>query len=301
MLENANNFKKSQYTLINFGKNLEKLRIAAKMQTEYNAEKISQYTLLSLENIENLSDKLAKYEMLYKTTTEKERKDIAYGIIYTNKIITRTMLADKKKATDIVKYANVSETYIKKIALPSFYFLNFDVPKDNISIGIGRWRTIKEENNSFEIMQKENRYFNCTFFDKIIELNYININTHYNYEYNEYIKKLIKKSPYFEGEKVYFDQYVITKDIYDKLLQYEMKQKTNKKIEEIERYKNYIAKCEKHQLYHEQDIPNLRKQYNNLHNEGNEGYIPHFYTFEEYEFYKKELNKLLLENMNKMN
>lgn len=37
----------------------------------------------------------------------------------------------------------------------------------------------------------------------------------------------------------------------------------------------------------------LKKQYNNIHNEGGEGYIPHFYTYEEYEYAKKLLSKLL--------
>lgn len=111
--------------------------------------------------------------------------------------------------------------------------MNFDIPKDNISIGIGRWRTIQEENDSFEIMQKENRYFNCTFFDEIIELNNIKIDTYCNYEYNEYIKKLIKKSPYFEGEKVYFDQYVITK-IY-MINYYNIKQNSKKQIKKLKK------------------------------------------------------------------
>ena len=34
------------------------------------------------------------------------------------------------------------------------------------------------------------------------------------------------------------------------------------------------------------------KKYNDLYNEGGEGYVPHFYTKDEYEYYKERLNKL---------
>lgn len=58
-------------------------------------------------------------------------------------------------------------------------------------------------------------------------------------------------------------------------------------------YKKVIKECENHKLYHKEDIKKIRKQYNDIHNEGGEGYIPHFYTFEEYEYAKKQLTKLL--------
>ena len=58
-------------------------------------------------------------------------------------------------------------------------------------------------------------------------------------------------------------------------------------------YKELIKNIEKHKLYHAQDVKKMEKQYNDLYNEGGEGYIPHFYTFEEYEYAKKQLAKLI--------
>lgn len=89
--------------------------------------------------------------------------------------------------------------------------------------------------------------------------------------------------------------YVITNEQKEALLNYNTKEILEKENKQINYYKELIKNIEKHKLYHAQDVRKMKKQYNDIHNEGGEGYIPHFYTFEEYEYAKKQLAKLIKE------
>lgn len=92
--------------------------------------------------------------------------------------------------------------------------------------------------------------------------------------------------------------YIISQDEWDKLLELENNKKelaeqikTDQKIAELQ---EIIRQCEKvEKLYTNEEATEKRKQYNRLYNEGGYGYIPHFWTVDEYEDAKKELHKLL--------
>ena len=72
-------------------------------------------------------------------------------------------------------------------------------------------------------------------------------------------------------------------------------EKEKKETEEsIAECRKIIEQCEKQEkLYTKEEAVKKRRDYNNLYNEGGEGYVPHFYTIEEYEFTKTKLNELL--------
>lgn len=65
-----------------------------------------------------------------------------------------------------------------------------------------------------------------------------------------------------------------------------------KRKELIKKYKEIIQNCESQKLYTNEEAAKKRTQYNNLMNEGGEGYVPHYYTINEYEEAKKQLEKL---------
>lgn len=75
----------------------------------------------------------------------------------------------------------------------------------------------------------------------------------------------------------------------------EKSRKEKKETEEsIAECRKIIEQCEKQEkLYTKEEAVKKRRDYNNLYNEGGEGYVPHFYTIEEYEFTKTKLNELL--------
>ena len=64
------------------------------------------------------------------------------------------------------------------------------------------------------------------------------------------------------------------------------------KSESIERYKKIVQACERwKKLYTKEESIAKAKEWNDIHNEGGEGFIPHFYTIDEYEYAKKKLEE----------
>lgn len=65
----------------------------------------------------------------------------------------------------------------------------------------------------------------------------------------------------------------------------------NVKIAEDRAYYEYVVECASKQpkLYTREEAKRLAKQYNDVYNEGGEGYIPHYYTIDEVEAAKKWL------------
>ena len=95
--------------------------------------------------------------------------------------------------------------------------------------------------------------------------------------------------------------YIITQEEWDSLVALDEKAKSKSKqdeiIERIEDYEKIIKNCEERKkagnLYSTREEANAaRKRYNDLHNEGGEGYIPVFYTVDDYENAKKVLEEL---------
>lgn len=92
--------------------------------------------------------------------------------------------------------------------------------------------------------------------------------------------------------------YIISQDEWDKLLELENNKKEladqidkDKKIDELQKIICQCAAAGK--LYTKEEAAKKRREYNNLYNEGGCGFIPHFWTVDEYEDAKKELHKLL--------
>ena len=91
--------------------------------------------------------------------------------------------------------------------------------------------------------------------------------------------------------------YIVTEDEWNKLIVLN-NQKHNEKIakeneESIKCYKTIIKNCEKQQkLYTKEEAIAKTKEWNDIHNEGGEGFVPHFYTIDEYEYAKKRLKEL---------
>lgn len=95
--------------------------------------------------------------------------------------------------------------------------------------------------------------------------------------------------------------YIISEDEWNALVELNEKKRSEKEKKETEEsiaeYRQIIEQCEKQEkLYTKEEAVKKRRDYNNLYNEGGEGYIPHFYTIEEYEFAKTKLNELLKNN-----
>lgn len=92
--------------------------------------------------------------------------------------------------------------------------------------------------------------------------------------------------------------YIISQVEWDKLLKMEKLQEEllyrKERDEKIAELQDTISKCEAaEKLYTIDEANKKRKQYNNFYNEGGEGYIPHFWTIDEYEYAKEKLNELL--------
>lgn len=266
------------------GEDLQKLRLATQMLAEYDVAKVAQYLLMDEAelNAQAIETELQKRETIYNDVVDWKRESMDSGIRYTDKILVRTMIADGKTNAEIVKYAKVTELYIEKIRLKEFYIFSYDVPHDMVRAGRARWQTIEEEQD----------LNHANAFDQIRWLEHVSLE---NISQDD-VERIIRKSPYFEGERVYFTEYIITKELYNELLACEEAAKTKKAadelMEEIAYCEDMIAEHKKHKLHHEKDVPALRKQYNDLNNEGGEGYIPHFYTFEALAYFEKKLAAL---------
>lgn len=71
------------------------------------------------------------------------------------------------------------------------------------------------------------------------------------------------------------------------------RKKEGERLEEaIESLEHLIHACENNTLYTDEEAKRRRISYNNLHNEGGYGFVPHFYTFSEYETAKARLQEL---------
>lgn len=91
--------------------------------------------------------------------------------------------------------------------------------------------------------------------------------------------------------------YIITEDEWNKLIALNDQKCSEKlakeKAEYIEHYKRVIQNCEnQRKLYTKEEANAKAKEWNDIHNEGGEGYAPHFYTIDEYEYAKKKLEEL---------
>lgn len=92
--------------------------------------------------------------------------------------------------------------------------------------------------------------------------------------------------------------YIVSEDEWKALVELNEKKRAEKEKKETEESiaecRKIIEQCEKQEkLYTKEEAVKKRKDYNNLYNEGGEGYVPHFYTIEEYELTKTKLNELL--------
>ena len=68
---------------------------------------------------------------------------------------------------------------------------------------------------------------------------------------------------------------------------------TKERAGKIEYYKWAIAACEKQKkLYTNEEANEARRNFINVYNEGGEGFVPHFYTIDEYEEAKRKLEVL---------
>lgn len=91
--------------------------------------------------------------------------------------------------------------------------------------------------------------------------------------------------------------YIINKEAWEALITLnESKRKDRvqkEKQEKVNEYQKIIKACEvAPKLYTTEEAKQARINYNNLYNEGGEGYVPHFYTVDEYEWAKKNLAEL---------
>ena len=91
--------------------------------------------------------------------------------------------------------------------------------------------------------------------------------------------------------------YIVTEDEWNKLIALNNQKRNEKlakeKADDIEHYKKVIQACENQQkLYTKEESIAKAKEWNYIHNEGGEGFVPHFYTIDEYEYAKKKLEEL---------
>lgn len=94
--------------------------------------------------------------------------------------------------------------------------------------------------------------------------------------------------------------YIISEQERDKLLEMdkdsEESMKQAEKDRKITELREMIRQCEStDKLYTRKEATEKRKQYRDMYNEGADGYIPHFWTVDEYESAKAELHQLLSE------
>ena len=91
--------------------------------------------------------------------------------------------------------------------------------------------------------------------------------------------------------------YIINEEVWEALItlnESKRKDRVQKEKQEKESdYKEIVQACEAApKLYTPEEAKQARINYNNLYNEGGEGYVPHFYTVDEYEWAKKNLAEL---------
>lgn len=267
------------YEFVELAEDIQKLR-KAKLMLQHNIsrEKVCKYTTLEPKEIHILDDSLNQRKEILNQIPDIIKGYLNYGYNYVDKIIVKKMIEDNCTNQEIQEFVNLTEDYINKRRLKTFPFFSWHFGGTDKTVGLARWATVEEEAN----------YNHANVFDlaKAIEQTPLEDITF------EDVKKVITTSD--QDGFLYNDAlYVITNEQKEALLNYNKKEILEKENKQINYYKELIKNIEKHQLYHAQDVEKMKKQYNDIHNEGGEGYIPHFYTFEEYEYAKKQLAKLI--------
>lgn len=92
--------------------------------------------------------------------------------------------------------------------------------------------------------------------------------------------------------------YIISEEEWKALIELNEQKRAEKEKKKTERliaeYRQTVEQCERQKkLYTREEAAEKYRDYNRLFNEGGEGYVPHFYTIEEYEFAKAGLSELL--------
>jgi hypothetical protein len=269
------------YEFVELAEDIQKLR-KAKLMLQHNIsrEKVCKYTTLEPKEIHILDDSLNQREEILNQIPDIIKGYLNYGYNYVDKIIVKKMIEDNCTNQEIQEFVNLTEDYINKRRLKTFPFFSWHFGGTDKTVGLARWATVEEEAN----------YNHANVFDlaKAIEQTPLEDITF------EDVQKVITASD--NDGFLYNDAlYVITNEQKEALLNYNTKEILEKENKQINYYKELIKNIEKHKLYHAQDVRKMKKQYNDIHNEGGEGYIPHFYTFEEYEYAKKQLAKLIKE------
>ena len=276
-LKKANDY--TGYEFVELAEDIQKLRKAKSMlQKNISQEKVCLYTTLESKEIQILDELLNQREQILNQIPDSIKRYLNYGYVYVEKIIVKKMIEDNCTNQEIQEFVNLTEDYINKRRLKTFPFFSWHFGGTDKTVGLARWATIEEEAN----------YNHANVFDlaKAIEQTPLEDITF------EDVQKVITTSD--NDGFLYNDAlYVITNEQKQALLNYNTKEILEKENKQINYYKELIKNIEKHKLYHAQDVRKMEKQYNDLHNEGGEGYIPHFYTFEEYEYAKKQLAKLI--------
>lgn len=267
------------YEFVELAEDIQKLR-KAKLMLQHNIlrEKVCKYTTLEPKEINILDNSLNQREEILNKIPYITKRYLDYGYVYVEKIIVKKMIEDNCTNQEIQEFVNLTEDYINKRRLKTFPFFSWHFGGTDKMVGLARWATVEEEAN----------YNHANVFDlaKAIEQTPLEDITF------EDVQKVITASD--NDGFLYNDAlYVITNEQKEALLNYNTKEILEKENKQINYYKELIKNIEKHKLYHAQDVRKMKKQYNDIHNEGGEGYIPHFYTFEEYEYAKKQLAKLI--------
>lgn len=91
--------------------------------------------------------------------------------------------------------------------------------------------------------------------------------------------------------------YIITDAEWNRLIELNNDKKLAKehaaKLAEIKECKEIIEACKRQgKLYTQEEAEDKARAYNNLYNESSYGYVPHYYTTEEYECAKMRLSEL---------
>lgn len=267
------------YEFVELAEDIQKLR-KAKLMLQHNIsrEKVCKYTTLEPKEINILDNSLNQREEILNQIPDITKRYLDYGYVYVEKIIVKKMIENNCTNQEIQEFVNLTEDYINKRRLKTFPFFSWHFGGTDKTVGLARWATVEEEAN----------YNHANVFDlaKAIEKIPLEDITF------EDVKKVVTTSD--NDGFLYNDElYVITNEQKEALLNYNTKEILEKENKQINYYKELIKNIEKHKLYHAKDVERMKKQYNDIHNEGGEGYIPHFYTFEEYEYVKKQLAKLI--------
>lgn len=91
--------------------------------------------------------------------------------------------------------------------------------------------------------------------------------------------------------------YIINQDQWDRLVALDSRKKAEeqerKRLDDIKECQEIIENCKRQgKLYTKEEAAGLRDNYNDLYNEGGWGFVPHFYTVEEYEYALDRIKKL---------